>query len=73
MPCEIEHDHETLGSLAALSKSDAGEGRHKCAGCAYELGRVHGMADILVDLAARLGPEAVEAIQVAVEKLKSKS
>ena len=73
MPCERDHSGETTLEITELDSSQAGEGRHKCAGCAYELGRVHGMAHILEELAARLGPEAVEEIQVAVEKLKSES
>lgn len=37
MACSI--DHELPGDFSRLPESQAGKGRHICAGCAYDLGR----------------------------------
>lgn len=39
MSCYVEH--ELPADFSKLPESQAGKGRHVCAGCAYELGRKH--------------------------------
>jgi hypothetical protein len=52
MVCKREHRY--LPNLEGLPESQAGEGRHKCAGCAYEQGFDHafdGQArNLIIDL-----------------------
>ncbi len=39
MACYVQH--ELPADFARLPESQAGKGRHICAGCAYDLGRRH--------------------------------
>ena len=39
MPCTRNHDADLPRAVAALDDSDHGFWNHKCAGCAYEMGR----------------------------------
>ena len=39
MACNIAH--ELPADFSRLPESQAGKGRHRCAGCAYDLGRRH--------------------------------
>ena len=41
-----QSDHRYLPSLEGLPDSQAGAGRHRCAGCAYEQGYDDGLARI---------------------------
>lgn len=39
MSCYVQHELPAV--FAKLPESQAGKGRHVCAGCAYDLGRMH--------------------------------
>jgi len=39
MPCTRDHDSQLPRAIAALDDSEHGFWNHKCAGCAYEMGR----------------------------------
>ena len=44
MACTSEHRY--LPDLEGLPDSQAGDGRHRCAGCAYEQGYDHGFGGL---------------------------
>ena len=39
-----KHDHRHLPEFGMLPNDQGGHGRHKCAGCAYELGYTAGLS-----------------------------
>lgn len=41
MACEIDHAGDIPADIGRMQESQAGFWRHKCAGCAYLLGRRH--------------------------------
>jgi hypothetical protein len=41
MACSIDHTDEIPAAIGTLPESQAGFWRHRCAGCAYLLGRRH--------------------------------
>lgn len=44
MACKIDHAGEVPQAIAVMQESQAGFWRHRCAGCAYLLGRQHSQA-----------------------------
>lgn len=44
MACNRDHSGSLPASFNQLPESQGGVGRHKCAACAYELGRAEGAA-----------------------------
>ncbi len=42
--CSKSHDGELPSSFKDLPESQGGVGRHKCAACAFDLGRAEGQA-----------------------------
>ena len=67
MPCEKNHTGLPKAEIKALEDSQAGYWRHKCAGCAYELGRAEAGAtearlrEQIRDLEAKLAKAALSA------------
>lgn len=41
MSCSLDHSGEIPAAIGKLEESQAGFWRHRCAGCAYLLGRQH--------------------------------
>jgi hypothetical protein len=64
MSCYAQHD--LPAEFSKLPESQAGKGRHICAGCAYELGRRHGS-----DAEERLR-ERVRVLSARVKELEAK-
>lgn len=65
MACNVQH--ELPAEFARLPESQAGKGRHKCAGCAYDLGRQHAS-----EAEERLR-ERVRALTARVKELEGRS
>jgi hypothetical protein len=64
MACYVSH--ELPADFSNLPESQAGKGRHICAGCAYDLGRRHA-----AEAEERLR-ERVRSLTAQVNELKSK-
>ncbi|MGC9983378.1 MAG: hypothetical protein ABSF35_07075 [Polyangia bacterium] len=58
-PCQLPHRYEQL--FASLPSDQGGQGRHRCAGCAYERGLEDGLArkeEVNLDLDSLPGSQA---------------
>lgn len=65
MSCQIDHSPGVPKEVGKLENSQAGFWRHKCAGCAYELGRRHA-----AEAETRLR-ERLRAVQAELDELKA--
>jgi hypothetical protein len=65
MACKVEHSGEVPRAIEKLQDSQAGFWRHRCAGCAYLLGRKH------AEEAEERLRVRIRQLQEAIEKLKA--
>jgi hypothetical protein len=66
MACRIDHSGDVPRAVEKLEDSQAGYWRHRCAGCAYLLGRKH--ADETEERLRNL----IRDMQAKIDELKSK-